>query len=133
MPGRPSKRYLDGVAEGRWTQDAGQLAALVALDRVAVELLEHRRAGPLRRLGFKLAGHAGVRMWRSGDRARDDRTACDCFGGRDCEKSAVAQREAAGRGKVVAPEPGSKGEGWGRVGRVCGNGDSGGVASAGWV
>jgi len=61
MPGRPSKRYLDGVAEGRWQQDAAQLAALVELDRIALALLERRRAGFLKTLGYRLAGHAGVR------------------------------------------------------------------------
>lgn len=78
MPGRPSKRYLDGVAEGRWTQDAGQLAALVELDRVAAELLERRRAGPLKKLGFRLAGHAGVRgLYLWGGVGRGKTLLCD--------------------------------------------------------
>ena len=78
MPGRPSKRYLDGVAEGRWTQDAGQLAALVELDRVALELLERRRAGFLKKLGFRLAGHAGVRgLYLWGGVGRGKTLLCD--------------------------------------------------------
>lgn len=78
MPGRPSKRYLDGVAEGRWRQDAGQLAALVELDRIALALLERRRAGPLKRLGFRLAGHAGVRgLYLWGGVGRGKTLLCD--------------------------------------------------------
>jgi len=78
VPHRPSQRYLAGVAEGRWQQDAGQLAALVELDRVAVALLERRRAGPLKRLGFKLAGHAGVRgLYLWGGVGRGKTLLCD--------------------------------------------------------
>ena len=78
MPDRPSKRYLDGVAEGRWTQDAGQLAALVELDRVALALLERQRAGFLRKLGFRLAGHAGVRgLYLWGGVGRGKTLLCD--------------------------------------------------------
>ena len=62
MPGRPSKRYLDGVAEGRWTQDAGQLSALVELDRVAVDLLERQRAGFLKKPEGKDYGFVGPEL-----------------------------------------------------------------------
>jgi len=78
VPGRPSQRYLAGVAEGRWTQDAGQLAALVELDRVATGLLERRRAGPLRKLGLRLAGNAGVRgLYLWGGVGRGKTLLCD--------------------------------------------------------
>lgn len=78
MPDRPSRRYLDGVAAGRWQQDAGQLAALVELDRVATALLERRRAGWLKRIGFRLAGHAGVRgLYLWGGVGRGKTLLCD--------------------------------------------------------
>ena len=78
MPDRPSKRYLDGVAQGRWSQDAGQLAALVELDRVARALLERQRAGFLRKIGFRLAGHAGVRgLYLWGGVGRGKTMLCD--------------------------------------------------------
>ncbi|HAI59213.1 MAG TPA: cell division protein ZapE, partial [Xanthomonadaceae bacterium] len=78
MPDRPSKRYLDGVAQGRWTQDAGQLAALVEMDRVALALLERQRAGFLKKLGFRLAGHTGVRgLYLWGGVGRGKTMLCD--------------------------------------------------------
>ncbi len=78
MPERPSQRYLAGVAEGRWQQDAGQLAALVELDRVALALLERKRAGFLKQLGFRLAGHSGVRgLYLWGGVGRGKTLLCD--------------------------------------------------------
>lgn len=78
VPDRPSQRYLAGVAEGRWRQDAGQLAALVELDRVALDLLARRRAGPLKRLGLRLAGHGGVRgLYLWGGVGRGKTLLCD--------------------------------------------------------
>lgn len=78
MPGRPSQRYLEGVAQGRWQHDAGQLAALVELDRVAGDLLERRRAGLLKRLGYRLAGDAGVRgLYLWGGVGRGKTLLCD--------------------------------------------------------
>ncbi|MBS3957854.1 MAG: AFG1 family ATPase [Xanthomonadaceae bacterium] len=75
---RPSQRYQAGVAAGRWRQDPGQLAALVELDRVAEALLARRRAGPLRRLGLRLAGHGGVRgLYLWGGVGRGKTLLCD--------------------------------------------------------
>ncbi len=59
-------------------QDAGQLAALVELDRVARDLLERRRAGFLKKLGLRLAGHAGVRgLYLWGGVGRGKTLLCD--------------------------------------------------------
>lgn len=74
----PSQRYLEGVAGGRWQQDGGQLAALVEFDRLAEALLARRRAGALKRLGYRLAGHAGVRgLYLWGGVGRGKTLLCD--------------------------------------------------------
>ena len=37
--GLPSRRYADGVAQGLWTQDPAQQAALAELDRIHAALV----------------------------------------------------------------------------------------------
>src|ERR1700694_385173 len=64
------------------------------------------------------AQHAGVWMWCDGGGEDSDRTSGDCFRRRGKTKSAIAQREAAGRRKEVGRDkrnPAARvkvGEGW---------------------
>ncbi|WP_183960717.1 cell division protein ZapE [Chiayiivirga flava] len=58
---RPGEAYAAGVASGRWTRDAAQLAVLAELDRIHDGLLERASAGALTRLAQRLRPPPPVR------------------------------------------------------------------------
>lgn len=60
----PIRVYLDGVAAGRWQQDAAQLAALRELDRIHGALLAPAKAGLFDRLRGRIpAPPRGLYLW----------------------------------------------------------------------